>query len=169
MGDSADTAGMPDVQSRRAFFRFEIVYQDRPPEMKFESAPNFSHAEMRAARGPIFGMTFGHIVSLRILSPSSVAALRGLNSDTRNGVRFATSQHAREIMALGPPHSRAVFLCIRPNASSKGDGYMKDTDHPIRHPRIFGRDLGRRSCTSYRDQFGRGQNTGLGWSDPQFL
>ena len=60
----ADAAGMPDVKSRRAFFRFEIVRQDRPLETKLESTPDFSHSEMRAARGPFFGMRFGRIVSL---------------------------------------------------------------------------------------------------------
>ena len=61
MRGSADTAGMPDVRSRRAFFRFEIVCQDQPLEMKLESTPDFSHSEMRAARGPFFGMRFGRI------------------------------------------------------------------------------------------------------------
>jgi hypothetical protein len=49
---------------------------------------------------------------------------------------------------------------------------MKDTDHHIRHPR---RHLGDRACArrtrgcAWRDdQFGRGQNTVLGWSDPTF-
>ena len=33
MRGSADTAGMPDVKSRRAFFRFEFACQDQPLEM----------------------------------------------------------------------------------------------------------------------------------------
>jgi hypothetical protein len=37
MRGSDDTAGMPEVRSRRAFFRFEIVCRDQPLEMKFES------------------------------------------------------------------------------------------------------------------------------------
>ena len=134
MRGSADTAGMPDVRSRRAFFRFEIVRQDQPLEMKLESTPDFSHSEMRAARGPFFGMTFGHIFSLAFLSSSSVAAFRGPNSDSRNGVCFATSRQAREIIAPEAPHSHAAFLNIRPNSSSEGERCMKDTDHPIRSP-----------------------------------
>lgn len=62
-------------------------------------------------------------------------------------------------------------LC-RASASCEGDGCMKDTDHPIRHPsihlRIFGRARQRRSCAWRDSQLGRGQNTGLGWSDPTF-
>jgi len=49
---------------------------------------------------------------------------------------------------------------------------MKDTDHPTRHP--IGH-LGDRAsvqgtcgCAWRDDQFGHGQNTVLGWSDPTF-
>jgi len=49
---------------------------------------------------------------------------------------------------------------------------MKDTDHPIRHPRVHLDDRasaqGTRSCAWSDYQFGRGQNTVLGWSDPTF-
>ena len=48
MRGSADTAGMPDVRSCRAFFRFEIVRQNQPLEMELESTPNFSR--LRNAR-----------------------------------------------------------------------------------------------------------------------
>ncbi len=54
----------------------------------------------------------------------------------------------------------------------KGDGCMRDTDHHIRHPRGH---LGDRvsakwtnGCAQRDDQFGRAQNTELGWSDPTF-
>ena len=76
MRGSADVAGLPEVRSRRAFLRFEIVCPDQPPELKLESTPDFSHSEMRAARGPFFGMRFGHIFSLAFLTSSSVAAFR---------------------------------------------------------------------------------------------
>ena len=138
---------------------------------------------MRAVRGPFFGMRFGRIFSLAFLGSSSVAAFRGPNSDSRNGVCFATSRQAREIIAPEAPHSHAAFLSIPDafgstnaslcEASSEGERCMKDTDHPIRHPlrhpRIFGRVRSRRSCAWHDDQFGRGQNTGLGWSDPTFV
>jgi len=59
------------------------------------------------------------------------------------------------------------------NTSSEGERCMKHTVHPIRHPsvhpRIFGRVRSRRSCVWHDDQFGRRQNTGLGWSDPTFV
>jgi hypothetical protein len=169
----ADTAGTPDVRSCRIFFRFEIVRQDRPLEMKPESTPGFYHSEMRAVHGPFSGMRCGRIFSLAFLSSSSVAAFRGHNSHSRNGVCFATSRQAREIIAPEVPHSHAVFINIRSDASSEGERCMKDTDHPIRHPlrhfRIFGRVRSERGCTWRSDQFGRGQNTGLGWSDPTFV
>jgi hypothetical protein len=47
---------------------------------------------------------------------------------------------------------------------------MKETDHHICHPRGHLGDgasaQGTRGCAWRDDQFGRGQNTGLGWSDP---
>ncbi len=49
---------------------------------------------------------------------------------------------------------------------------MKDTDHHIRHPRDHLGDRasaqGTRGCAWRDDQFGRGQNTVMGWSDPTF-
>lgn len=169
----SDTAGMHDVRSSRAFFRIEIVCPDQPLEMKLESTPDFSHSEVRAACGTLFGMRFGRIFSLPFLSSSSVAAFRGFNSDGRDVVRFATSRQACEINAPEAPYSHAAFLSARQEASSEGERCMKDTVHPIRHPsvrpRIFGRAQNKRSCAGRADQIGRGQNTGLGWSDPTFV
>jgi len=70
--------------------------------------------------------------------------------------------------------SGASFLSLFcANPSSEGERCMKHTVHPIRHPsvhpRIFGRVGSRRSCAWHDDQFGRRQNTGLGWSDPTFV
>jgi len=124
--------------------------------------------QARAAR--VFGMRSGRIFSLASLSSSSVAAFRGSNSDRRNEVYFAAPQQAREIIAPEALHSHAAFLNIRGDSPSEGDGCMNGTDHPIRHfsvhLRIFGRVRNRRGCTGHDDQFGRGQNTGLGWSPP---
>ena len=57
-------------------------------------------------------------------------------------------------------------------ATREGDGCMKDTDHHIRHPRGHLGDRasaqGTRSCAWRDNQFGRGQNNALGWSDPTF-
>ena len=119
-------------------------------------------------------MRFGRIFSLAFLSSSSVAAFRGLNSDSRNGMCFATSRQASEIIAPEAPHSRCSFSKTSARDSpSEGERCMKDTDHPIRHLSvhlgIFGRVRNRRSCAGRDDQFGRGQNTGLGWSDPTFV
>jgi hypothetical protein len=173
MRGSADAAAMPDVRSRRAFFRFEIVHQQQPLEMKLESTPDSSHSEMHAPRRPSFRMRFGHILSLAFLSSSSVAEFCGPNSDSGNGVRFATSQHAREIVAPEASHSHTTFLNISRDSSCEGERCMKNTVHPIRHPsvhpQIFGRAENKRSCAGRDDQFGRGQNTGLGWSDPTFV
>ncbi len=172
MRGSADTTGMPDVKSRPAVFCFEIVSQDRLLEMKLESTSDLFHSEMRAARGPFFGMTFRQILSLLFLSNSSVAPFRGPNSDGRNGMCFATSRQAREIVAPDAPHSHADFLSIRPDSSSEGERCMKHIDHSVVHflvhLMIFRRVRNRRSYAGHDDQFGRGQNTGLGWSDPTF-
>jgi hypothetical protein len=173
MRSSADTAGMLDVRSCRASFRFEIACQDQPLKVKLESTPDFSHSEMRAARGPLFGMRFGHIFSFAFLSPASVAAFRGPNSDLGNGVCFAVSRQSREIIEPAALHSHSAFLNIRPDASSEGERCIRETDHPIVHSsvhlRLSRRVRSRRSCGSYNDQFGRGQNTVLGWSDPTFV
>jgi hypothetical protein len=49
---------------------------------------------------------------------------------------------------------------------------MRDTHHHIRHPRGHFGDRasaqGTRGCSWRDDQFGRAQNTELGWSDPTF-
>ena len=170
---SANTAGMPDVKSRQAFFPFEIVSRDQPLEMRLESTPDFSHSEIRAARGLLFGMRFGRIFSLAFLSSSSVVAFRGPNSDSGNGVCFATSRQANKIIAPEGLYSYAVSLSVRPNSSSEGERCMKHTVqrvvHFSVHRRIFGKVRSRRSCTWHDDEFGRGQNTGLGWSDPTFV
>ena len=129
MRGSTDTAGMRDVGSRRVFFRFETVCQDQPLEIELESTPDFSHSEMRAARNPFFGMTFGRILSRAFLNSPSVPAFCGLNFNSRNGVCFVASRHACEIIAPEAPNSHAVFLSIRPDSSSEGERCIKDTDH----------------------------------------
>src|ERR1700693_559637 len=121
MGGSADTVGMPDVGSHRAFFRFEIARQDQPLELELESAPDFSHSEMRAARGPFLVMRLRRIVSLAFFTSSSVAAFRGPSYDRRNGVCFATWRQASTIIAPAALHSHAIFLSVRSNSSSEGE------------------------------------------------
>jgi hypothetical protein len=173
MREVANTAVMLDVRSHRDFFRFEIVCQDRPLEMKLESIPDFSNSKMYAARDPFFGRRFGHIFSLAFLIPSSVAPFQGPNSDSRNVVCFATSRQASKISEPEALHSRAVFLNTRRNAPSEGERCMKDTVHRIVHfsvhRRIFGSVRSGRSCAWHNDHIGRGQNTGLGWSNPTFV
>jgi hypothetical protein len=173
MRGSADSTGMPDVKSRPAVFRFEIVSQDWLQEMKLESTSDFFRSEMRAVRGPFFSMTFRHILSLLFLSNSSVAPFRGPNSDSRNGTCFATSRQASEMIAPEAPHSHADFLSIDPDSTSGGERCMKHTDHPVVHflvhLMIFRTVRSRRSYAGHDDQFGHGQNTGLGWSDPTFV
>ena len=58
------------------------------------------------------------------------------------------------------------------SAAREGDVCMKDTDHPTRHPRVHPGDgkcpKDKKLQHGANDQFGRGQNTVLGWSDPTF-
>jgi hypothetical protein len=173
MRGSKDTPGMPDGKSHRAFICFEIVSQNQRLEMELQFDLNFYLSETWLVCTSIFGMRFEHIFSLAFLSSSSVVAFRGPNSDRRNGECFATSRQASEIIAPEAAHSHAASLSIRPNASSDGERCMKDAVHPIVHLsvhlRIFGRVRRTRSCAWNDDQFGRGQNTGLGWSDPTFV
>src|SRR5260370_34005229 len=57
-------------------------------------------------------------------------------------------------------------------ATREGEVCMKDPDHHMRHPCGHLGDRasaqGTRGCAWRDDQFGRGQNTVLGWSDPTF-
>ena len=133
MRGSADTAEMPDVKSRPAGFCFEIACQDQPLEIELESTPAFSHSEMRAARSPFFGATFGRIFSWACLNSPSVAGFCGPNSDGRNEAYFAASRQARETIAPEALHSHAGFLNTRRDASSKGERWTKDTVHPVVH------------------------------------
>jgi len=173
MRGSADMAGRPDVRSHRAFLCYEIVRQDQPLETELQFSPNFHLSGTCPVRTSIFCMRVGRIVGLAFLNYSFVAPFLGPNSESKNGVRFATSRQTSEIDTPAALHSHAAFLSICGNSYPEGDGCMKDTDHPIRHPsrhlRIFGRIPSRRDCTWRNDQFGRGQNTGLGWSDPTFV
>ena len=173
MGGLADVAGLLDVRRRRVFLGCGIVCQDQPLEMELQFAPNFYLSEMRPVCTSIFGTRFRPIFSLALLSFSSVPAFRGPNSDGRNEVYFAASRQAREIIEPEALHSHAAFLNTRRKASSEGEQCVKHIVHPIGHfsvhLRIFGRARSRRSCACHDDQFGRGQNTGLGWSDPTFV
>ena len=173
MRRSADTARIHDATRRLGFLDRDIVRRNQKLEMGLEFTSNFSLSEMRAFRGPFLGMVFGRIFSQPILSSSSVAAFRGSNSDSTNGACFATSWHAREIIAPEVPHFHATFLNISRDFPSEGERCMKHTVHPTVHfsvhRRIFGKARSRRSCAGRDDQMGRGQNTGLGWSDPTFV
>src|SRR5690348_5231861 len=57
-------------------------------------------------------------------------------------------------------------------ATREGEVCMKYKDHHMRHPRGHLGDRasaqGTRGCAWRDDQFGRGQNPVLGWSDPTF-
>ena len=121
MRRSADMAWLRDVRSHRVLLRLEIVCQYSPLEMKVESTPDFSHSEMRATNRHFFGMRFGRIFSLAFLISSSVVAFRDPNSDSGNGVCFAASRQAREIIEPGALHSHPAFLHTRRDASSEGE------------------------------------------------
>jgi len=173
MGGPAVLTGLLDARRRISFFGCEIVCQDQPLETKLQFAHNFYLSETRPVCTPIFGMAVGRISSLGFLTSSFVAAFRGPNSDNRNGVRFEASRQAGEVIAPEALRSNAAFLRIRLNASSEGERCMKDIVHPIVHfsvhLRIFGRVRNRRGCTGRDNPLGHGQNTGLGWSDPNFV
>jgi hypothetical protein len=169
---SKDTVEVPDVRGRRSFFRLEIVRQDQPLEMKLESTRDFLHSEMRAARGPFSGMRSGCIVSLAFLSPFLRGRVSWPNSDSRNGLCFATSWYAREIIAPDVPHFRSAFLHIRPDSSSEGEQCMKDTVHPnvhfSVHLGVFGRARNRRSYAVRERSLWTRAKHGTGLERPHF-
>jgi hypothetical protein len=173
MRGPADVAGLLDAVSRTGFFGCEIVCKDQPLETKLRFALNFYLSEAQPLCTSIFGMRIGRISSLGFLTSSSVAPFRGPNSGLGNGVCFADPRQSREIIAPEAPQFHAVFQRIRPDSPSQGERCMKDTDHPIRHAsvhlRILGRTRSRKPYAGRDDQFGRGQNTGLGWSDPTIV
>jgi len=179
-------ADMADVRLRQLLFGCEIMRRNQTLERELKFTHNFPFSDMRTVCRQLLGMTFAHTVSLQSLSSSFVAAFHGPDSDARNGVRFSGSRQAHEIVAPEAPPSHATLLTSRQdafwinkwprlfaNASSEGERCMKDTNHPLRHPlrhhRIFGRVRSRTGCAWRKGQFGRGQNTGLGWSDPTFV
>jgi hypothetical protein len=141
MCGSAGTAGMPDVRSYRVCFPFEVVCRNQPLEMRFESGPDFSHLEMRAARGPFPGMRFARIFALSFLGSSSVVLFLDPNSDSRNGVCFAISRQASEIIAPKALHSYSTFLNFCPDASFEGERCMEHIVHPIVHSSVHMRIL----------------------------
>jgi hypothetical protein len=65
------------------------------------------------------------------------------------------------------------LILFSADTTSKGERCIKGTDHlpvhPLVHPRISGGARSQRGCASRNDQIGRGQNTGLGWSDTTFV
>lgn len=86
MRGSTDTAGTPDVRSRWAFIDRDIVRHNQLLEMNLQLPPKFRLSQTRPVCTSMFGIRFGSIYSLPILSTSPAAAFRGLNSDSRNGV-----------------------------------------------------------------------------------
>jgi hypothetical protein len=179
------SADMADVRVPHVFFGCEIMRGKQTLERELKFAPNLPLSDMRTVCSQLLGMTFARSISLQFLGSSFVAAFLGLDSNARNGVCFSGSRQTHDIIAPEAPHYHAALLSIpdafwinkwRPlfaNASSEGERCMKDTDHPLRHPlrhhRIFGRVRRRTGCAWREGQFGRGQNTGLGWSDPTFV
>lgn len=106
-------------------------------------------------------------------SPRFRAVFWGLECSPDQEVNFGRgSENSYAKASSGISSAIAPGLCCA-KTSLEGDGCMKDTHHPIRHPSvhplIFGRVLSRGSCASSDHQFGRRQNTGLGWSDPTFV
>ena len=173
MGGSTDVTGLLDARIRMSFFGCEIVCQDQPLETKLQFALNFYLSETRPVRTPIFGTRFGHMSSLAFLTSSSVAVFLDPNFDSRNRPSLGASQRSRENIAPEVLHSHSAILKFSPDAASEGERCIRDTVHPVVHSsvhlRISTRIRSRRSCALRDDQFGHGQNTGLGWSDPTFV
>jgi hypothetical protein len=105
--------------------------------------------------------------------PSAVPYFSGSFGPTsrRRNPRSCVTSGAREMdqqevdLSTGTP-----FLVRDPVAD--GDGCMKETDHPTRHRRVHpgvrANIWDSRGYAWRGSQFGRGQNTVLGWSDPTF-
>ena len=178
-------ADMADVRLRQLLFGCEIMRRNQTLERELKFTHNFPFSDMRTVCSQLLGITFVHTISLQFLSSSFVAAFLGLDSEAKSGEFFSGSRQAHEIIAPEAPCFHAALLSIpdafwinrwRPlfaNASSEGERCMKDTNHllrhPLRHHRIFGRARRRTGCPWRGGEFGRGQNTGLGWSDPTFV
>ena len=186
MRGSADMAGMPYVRSRQAFFGCEIMRRNQTLEIELKFTPEFLPFRNAHNLRPIFRhgvrahffsavsqLFFCGRVSWPQLKQQKWSVLCGLAAGTRNHRTRSTpfscsfSNHLPDASWI----NEWRLSCV--NAPSEGEGCMKDTDHPIshplRHPRIFGRVRNRISYARHDDQFGRGQNTGLGWSDPTFV
>jgi hypothetical protein len=182
---------MPDVRSRLTFFGCEIVGRNRPSKRRRRSGLQSWLSETERIGASFSTAHFEGICSSSSLGAFSVAPFRSSPSGSGNVTCFAVWFPICENILLETLDFRSSFRSPRfehssrpPNLSlptdfsctktcSVGDGCINDTDHhrrhPSGHPKIFGRVRRRSSCTSGDDQFGRGQNTGLGWSDPTFV
>ena len=189
MSGSADMVAMPDVRSRLTFFGCEIVGRNRPSKRRRRSGLRSWLSETERIGASFSTAHFEGICSSSSLGAFSVAPFRSSPSGSGNVTCFAVWFPICENILLETLDFRSSFRSPRfehssrpPNlrppgfaakACSEGERCMKDTVHPIVHfsvhPRIFGRVRSRRSCAWRDDQFGRGQNTGLGWSDPTFV
>jgi len=110
---------------------------------------------------------------------NSAPAFRSLQFRSHSGISDLRLAQGLDFVS-GSDNSRAnersdisSLILFSADISAKGERCIKGTDHlpvhPSVHPRISGRVRSQRGCASRDDQFGRGQNTGLGWSDPTFV
>ena len=175
---------------RLTFSHCGIVSRDRQSKKRPQSDPQLWLSEAGSIYAAFSAVNFGRICSMPSLVASSVAPFRGSSSGSGNVACFTiwfpicentllktldfcssrSSQFQRFSRPLNWSLATRFYLA---KASSEGDGCVIDTDHPIRHPSvhlwILGRVRIRRLCAWHDDKFGRGQNTGLGWSDPTFV
>jgi hypothetical protein len=149
-------SGTHDVRQSRAFFDHEIVARNQSSKKWLQFDRNLT-------------------LSGRVVIPNSYFVSRstqelfGANLSDGTGPQKTIPETAEKKGRRGAlvPH-----LCLASNRP-KGDGRVKDTDHPTRHPSVHTMILGsarrKKTCAWPEVQFGRVQNTEVGWSDPTFV
>lgn len=174
----------------RTFSHRLIVIRNRPSEKWLQSGRQVWLSKTGGICASFSAGNFERVFSMPSLGASSVAPFRSSTSAVVNVACLAVWVSMRENILLETIDLHPFFRSLRfkrrsrPSKSSlatrfdcvetslEGERCMKDTVHlavhPSGHPLIFGRVRSRSSCASGDNQFGRGQNTGLGWSDPTF-
>jgi hypothetical protein len=149
-------SGKHDVQQGRAPFDREILVRKRPSQRWLQFDRNLRLSGRIVIHAPY-------------PAPRNTHPSCGTNLSDRTGPQKMSQEMAEKKGHGGPLVPR---LCLA-SESPEGDGCMKDTDHPTRHPSvhtlILGSVMRRKTCTCCDGQFGRIQNTEVGWSDPTFV
>jgi hypothetical protein len=149
-------SGTHDVQQSRAFSGHEIVARN-PSSKKWLPCDRNLRLSGRV------------VIHAPYPAPRNTHPSCGTNLSDRTGPQKMSPEMAEK---KGRGGALVPRLC-RASESPEGDGCMKNTDHPTRHPSvhtlILGSVMRRKTCTCRDGQFGRVQNTEVGWSDPTFV